>query len=78
MKHIVTILSRCNADIVFENISWIQSEAAMFASVNRTGTLRYKNVMYIFKIETNILYVIYGRRMHLKADQRFGFKQTVV
>lgn len=43
MKHIVTILSRRSADL--ENISWIQSEAAMFASVNRTGTLRYIHIM---------------------------------
>lgn len=69
MKHIVTILSRRSADIVLENISWIQSEAAMFANVNRTGTLRYINEMYIFKIETKLLCVIHGRLKPLKADR---------
>lgn len=72
MKHIVTILSKHNArnaDEGLEKISWIQSEAAMFASVNRTGTLRYMNVMYIFKIKTKLHYVIYGRLKPLKADR---------
>lgn len=72
MKHIVTILSKRNAhkaDKDIEKRSWIQSEAAMFASVNRTGTLRYMNVMYIFKIKPKLHYVIYGRLKPLKADR---------
>lgn len=66
MKHIVTILSRRSADAVLENISWIQNEAAMFASVNRTGTLRYINLL--LKLKLKLRNEIYWRLTLLKAD----------
>ncbi|XP_062570766.1 E3 ubiquitin-protein ligase RNF213-like isoform X2 [Saccostrea cucullata] len=40
MKHIVTILSKQNMDKDLQNQSWMHSEAATAASINKTGTLR--------------------------------------